>query len=96
LDADPPAQGVKIARRITICVAYIRRGRATPQSAPEQQDQNDDQQDQPEATAVIMVWRAEIDAAPPENENKKTQELRSAPSFYSYGTPRTMPADNLL
>jgi len=45
-----------------------------PQSTPEQQDQNDDQQDQPEATAAIMVWRAVIEASATEHENQKNQE----------------------
>jgi hypothetical protein len=53
------------------------------ESAPEQQDQDDYQQDQAEAPAVIMIWRAEIKAAPTENENQNNQEYdqahRSAP-----------------
>jgi hypothetical protein len=44
------------------------------ESAPEQQDQNDYQQDQAEAPAVIMIWRAVIKAAPTENENQNNQE----------------------
>jgi hypothetical protein len=46
---------------------------AERQSAPEQNDQNHDHQYQTEAPAIVMEWRANIEATPTKKENENYQ-----------------------
>jgi hypothetical protein len=43
------------------------------QSAPEQNDQNDDHKYQAEATPIVVEGRADIETAPTEKENENNQ-----------------------
>jgi hypothetical protein len=53
--------------------AYKLADAAGRHSAPEQNDQNHDHQYQAEAPAIVMEWRANIEAATTEKENENNQ-----------------------
>ena len=57
--------------RVTRATRGIIRWRA--QSASEQNDQNDDHQYQAEAPAIVMKWRANIEATATEKEDENNQ-----------------------
>jgi hypothetical protein len=54
----------------------------------EQNHQKDDQQDQTEATTIVMVRRSIIESTPAEQQNQNDQENDQSHRFSSCGRPR--------